>query len=64
MKDGPISKLLITETRHRPTQYKKVMDTLPVLCVDKNYQGLNNVIWNRIDLVEADFTPPDPKANR
>ena len=37
MKDGPIFKLRITETRHRPTQYKKVIDTLPVLCADKNY---------------------------
>ena len=31
MKDGPISKLLITETRHRPTQCKKIVDTLPVI---------------------------------
>ena len=36
-KDGPISKLFITKTGHRPTQYKKIIDTLPVLCVDKNY---------------------------
>ena len=32
MKDGAISKLLITETEHRPTQFKKITDTLPVLC--------------------------------
>ena len=58
MKDSPISKLIITETRHRPTQYKKVIDTLPVLCADKNYQGLDDIIWNGINLlVEADFTP-------
>ena len=37
MKDSPISKLIITKTGHRSTQYKKIVDTLPVLCVDKNY---------------------------
>ena len=51
------SKLTITNTGHRATQYKKVIDTLPVLCIDKNYQGINDVIWYRIDLVEADFIP-------
>ena len=64
MKDGPISKLLITETGHRLTQYKKVIDTLPILCADKNYRGLDDIIWNRIDLVEANSTPPYPEANR
>ena len=64
IKDGPISKLLITETGHRATQYKKVVDTLPVLCADKNYQGIDDVIWNGIDLVEADFTPIYPNANQ
>ena len=49
MKDSPISKLLVTETGHRPTQYKKIVDTLPVLCADKNYQGLDDVIRNGID---------------
>ena len=57
MKDSPISKLSITKTGHRPTQDKKIVDTLPVLYADKNYQGLNDVIWNGIILVEADFTP-------
>ena len=36
MKDCPISKLTITGTGYRATQYKKVIDTLPVLCPDKN----------------------------
>ena len=49
MKDGSISKLLINETGHKSTQYKKITDTLPVLCADKNYQGINDVIWKRID---------------
>ena len=29
IKDGPISKLIMTETGHRPAQYKKVIDTSP-----------------------------------
>ena len=37
MKDGPISKLTITETGHRPTQFKKITDTFPILCADKNF---------------------------
>ena len=64
MKDGPISKSLITETGHRPTQYKKIINTLPVLCADKNFQGLNEVIWTKIDLVETDFMLPYPNANQ
>ena len=63
MKDGPISKLIITETGNRPTQYKKIINTLPVLCSDKNYQGLDDVIWNGINLVEADFTPLYPDTD-
>ena len=54
MKDSPITKLLITETGHSPTQYKKIVDTLPVLCADKNYQGIDDVIWTGNDLVETD----------
>ena len=63
MKDSPISKLIITETGHRPTQYKKITDTLPILCADKNYRGLDDVIRTGIDLVEADFTPLYPDAD-
>ena len=55
MKDGLISKLIITKIGHRPTQYKKIVDTLPVLCTDKNYQGLDDVIWTGINIVEAEF---------
>ena len=29
MKDGPIYKLLITKTGHRPAQFKKIIDTFP-----------------------------------
>ena len=64
MKDGLISKLLITDTEHRPTQYKKITDTLPVLCADKNFQGLDEVIWTRNDLVETDFMPTYPNTTQ
>ena len=57
MKDGPTSKLLITKTGHRPTQYRKITDTLPVLCADKNYQVIDDVIWNEIDWVKTYFMP-------
>ena len=63
MKDGPISKLLITKTGHRPTQYKKILDTLPVLCADKNFRGLDEVIWTNTDLVETDFMPAYPDSD-
>ena len=64
MKDGQIFRLIITKTGHRPTQYKKVDDTLPVLCADKNYQGTDDIIWTRNDLVEADFMSQYPDANQ
>ena len=64
MKDDPISKLLITKTGHRPTQHKKIIDTLQILCTDKNYQRLDGVIWNRIDQVEADFMRTYPDATK
>mmetsp|Transcript_51994 Transcript_51994/g.58075 ORF Transcript_51994/g.58075 Transcript_51994/m.58075 type:complete len:100 (-) Transcript_51994:52-351(-) len=37
---------------HRATQYKKIVDTLPVLCADKNYQGIDDVLCNGIKPVE------------
>ena len=43
IKDGPISELTITETGHRPSQFKMIYDALPVFCADKNY-GMDNVI--------------------
>ena len=64
MKDGPISKLLITKIGHRPTQYKKIGDTFSILCKDKNFQGLNEVIWTRNNLVETGFMPIYPNTNR
>ena len=64
MKDGPISKLTITETGHRATQYKKITDTLPVLCVDKNYRCIDDILCTGTDLVKAYFTPPYPDSDQ
>ena len=64
MKDGPISKLTITKSRHRPSQIKKIRDALPVFCGDKNYGGLDEVLCTGRDKVEDDFMPAYPDANR
>ena len=58
MEDGPISKLTITKTGHRPFQFKKISDALPVLCTDKIFWGLDEVLQTGRDLVETDFMPP------
>ena len=64
IKDCPISKLIITKTWHKPTQYKKNVDTLPVLCADTNYQGIDDIIWTGNDLVKRDFMSPYPDTNQ
>ena len=62
MKDGPISKLTITKTGHRPSQFKKISDALPISCADKNFQGLDEVLRTGRDLVETIFMPPYPNT--
>ena len=64
MKDGSIFKLIITKTRHQLTQYQNIIDTFPILCTDKNYQGIDNVTWTRTNLVETNFIPPYLNANQ
>ena len=44
MRDGLIFKLVNTKIGHIPTRFKKITDTLPVLCADKNFQGLDEVL--------------------
>ena len=62
MKDSPISKLTITKTGHRPTQFKNINDALPVLCADKNFQCLDEVLQTGHDLVKTNFIPPYAEA--
>ena len=64
MKDGPISKLTIDKTGHRPSQFNKICDALPVFCADKNYGGLNEVLHTRRDKIKDDFMPAYLNANQ
>ena len=63
MKDILISKLTITETWHRPSQFKKISDALPILCADRNYWGLNEVLHTGCDQAKIDFMSAYPDAN-
>ena len=60
IKDGPISKLTITEAGHRPSQFKEICNALLVFCADKNYQGLNEVLHTGRDKVKDNFMPVNP----
>ena len=64
MKDGCISKMIITETRHWATQYKKIIYTLSALCADKNYRFINEVLCTWIDIDKTDFTLPYPNTGQ
>ena len=62
MKDVPFFKLTITKGGQWATQYKKIIDALPVFCADKGYRFINNVICTNKELLEAALLPtyPDP----
>ena len=62
MEDGPLSKLTITKGGQQATQYKKIIDALPVFCADKGYKFIDDVIWTNTVKLEAAFLPthPDP----
>ena len=62
MKDGPISKLTITNGGQQITKYKKIIDALPVFCKDRGYKFINDVIWTNTELLEAAFLPTYPNA--
>ena len=64
MKGGPISKLTITKTGHRLSQFKKIHNAFPVLCAGKNYQGLDEVLRTEREKVEDDCMPAYPDATR
>ena len=63
MKDGPIFELTIKETGHRPSQFKKIYDALPIFCTDKNYGGLDEVLCTGSDKVKDDIMRAYPDAN-
>ena len=64
MKDCCLSKLTITTRQHQATQYKKIVDALPIFCTDKNYRYIDNIIRMNTELQEAAFLPPYPDAGR
>ena len=57
MNDGPLSKLTITESGQQATQYKKIIDALPVLRADKGYKFIDDVIRTNIEQVKVAFMP-------
>ena len=63
MKDGPISKLTITKTGYRPSQFKKIYDALPIFFANKNYGGFDEVLRIGRDKIENDFMSVYPNAN-
>ena len=64
MKDGPLSKLKITEGGQQATQYKKILDALPVFCADKGYKFTNEVIQTNTEQLQSAFMLTYPLASR
>ena len=64
MKEGPLFKLTITKGGQQTTQYKKILDTLPVFCADKGYRYIDNVIHTNAELVGATFLMQYPNASK
>ena len=57
------SKLTITESSNRATQYKKIVDALPVYFADKGYQYVNNIICKNTKLLGAGFEELYPDSD-
>ena len=64
MKDGPLSKLTITKGGQRGTQYKKIIDTLPVFCANKGHKFIEDIIRTGTEQLRASFLPTYPVAGR
>ena len=64
MKDDCLSKLTITESANRTIQYKTITDALPVYCVDKGYQYIDNIGCTNTELLQATILPPYPDVAR
>ena len=63
MKDGCLSKLTITDGSNRATWQKKIVDTLPLFCADKEYQFVGGIICKDTEVTEADFKEIDPDSD-
>ena len=64
MKDGPLAKLTITEGGQRATQFKRILDALPVFCADKGYKYIDDVLRTNVEFTLSKFTPAYPLASR
>ena len=64
MKDGPLSKLTITKGGQQATQYKKILDALPVFCADKGYKYIDDIMRTNVEKTLAKFTPTYPAASQ
>ena len=64
MKDGPLSKLTITKGGQRATQYKKIIDALPVFYANKGYTFINDIIRTGTERLQASFLPTYPVTGR
>ena len=63
LKDGCFSKLAIIKSGHQATQYKKIIDALPVLYADMMYKYIDGTIHMRTKLFGTAFLQvyPDPR---
>ena len=57
MKDGCLFKLTITKTGRQATQYKMIIDALPIFYEDKNYRYIDDIICTGTKLLEVAFLP-------
>ena len=55
MKGGYLSKFTITKSGHQATQFKNIINTLHVLCADKNYRYIDDILCTWTKLREAAF---------
>ena len=60
VKNSYLHKLTSTECSHRTTQFKKIHDALPVLCADKGFRFINNVILTNTELIKTNHLPTYP----
>ena len=62
--DGYFNKLTIYEYSNQATQLKKINNTLPVLCADKGYRHLENIINNNDELDKVTLMSLYPDATQ
>ena len=63
MKDGCLQKLIIIECSHQATQFKKIHHALSVICVDKGFKFVDNVIHKNKELIKTNHLPTYPNES-